>query len=211
MLTGSEYGSEMTDDEVSAAAAAGLVVVFGASDDLMEFRGAIDDEIGCYADDGVAVVVAPSGVVKRLDKASPAEQMVGSVIKAKWAAEPGYSWTYETEIEHATFEIVEDGEPYCRGIVFDLKSIGTTGPKQKRLALGDGEHWTILKYPDLFIAEAISLWMEEAQPGDEVTIKLVEMTDAEVDALPPDVRSANGSTRSRRRVRPPTFGSDGWP
>lgn len=43
-LTGREYGSEMSTQEEAAAKAAGLVVIFGASDDLMEFRGAIHDE-----------------------------------------------------------------------------------------------------------------------------------------------------------------------
>ena len=28
------------------------------------------------------------------------------------------SWTYDVPIEHETFMIYEDGEPYCRGFVF---------------------------------------------------------------------------------------------
>lgn len=32
----------------------------------------------------------------------------------------GYSWIYQTDIPHATFEIVEGDDPYCRGIVFAL-------------------------------------------------------------------------------------------
>jgi hypothetical protein len=43
-------------------------------------------------------------------------------IEAVWA-EDGYSWTYRTDIPHATFEITEDGEPYCRGIVFALADL----------------------------------------------------------------------------------------
>ena len=57
ILDGREIGSEITKAEADQAKAAGLVVVFGASDDLMEFRGAIYDEIGCYTDDGVVVMV----------------------------------------------------------------------------------------------------------------------------------------------------------
>ena len=47
-------------------------------------------------------------------------------IKALWASEGDYSWTYRTDIPHATFEIVEDGAPYCRGIVFALVDLEAT-------------------------------------------------------------------------------------
>ena len=40
LLDGRKYGSELSHEEGLAAEAAGLVVVFGASHDLMEFRGA---------------------------------------------------------------------------------------------------------------------------------------------------------------------------
>ncbi len=45
-LNGRKYCREMTREESEQAAAAGLVVVHGASDDLIEFRGAIRDEGG---------------------------------------------------------------------------------------------------------------------------------------------------------------------
>ncbi len=38
--------------------------------------------------------------------------------------EGGPCWTYETDIPHATFDIMEDGEKYCRGTVLDIKSLG---------------------------------------------------------------------------------------
>ena len=38
-LNGREYGQELTPAEAQRAKEAGIVVVFGASDDLMEFRG----------------------------------------------------------------------------------------------------------------------------------------------------------------------------
>jgi hypothetical protein len=43
-------------------------------------------------------------------------------IEAIWGKD-GYSWTYKTDIPHATFDIFEDGEKFCRGIVFDIKSL----------------------------------------------------------------------------------------
>jgi hypothetical protein len=33
------------------------------------------------------------------------------------------SWSYETDIPHATFDVLEDGEVYCRGIVFALADL----------------------------------------------------------------------------------------
>ena len=47
LINGREYTHELTDKEKSAKDAR-LVVVFGASEDLMEFRGAINDECGAY-------------------------------------------------------------------------------------------------------------------------------------------------------------------
>ena len=42
-----EYRYELTKEQEKEAKELGLVVVFGASDDLMEFRGALDEEFGC--------------------------------------------------------------------------------------------------------------------------------------------------------------------
>lgn len=129
-LDGREYRSEITKDEQMAAKAAGLIVVFGASDDLMELRGSIHDEECCYG--GGTVLVDAQGIVDR-DRVDVedddaladylARKKVARKIEALWCKEPGYSWTYRTDIPHATFEIVEDGEPYCRGIVFSLADL----------------------------------------------------------------------------------------
>jgi len=47
-LNGREYGKEITRPEAQQAKEDGIVIVYGASDDLMEFEGAISDEIGAY-------------------------------------------------------------------------------------------------------------------------------------------------------------------
>ena len=41
-------------------------------------------------------------------------------------------WTYETNIPHAEFVMYEDGDPYCRGIVFSMDSIRDRGPAADR-------------------------------------------------------------------------------
>ena len=126
MLNGRAYGDEITKPEERLAKEDGLVVVFGYSDDNVELRGAIKDEVGAY--DGGSVFVTSAGMLanKCEDEDCPyfeAEKGKAHKIEALWCAEEGYSWTYKTDIPHATFEIQEGGEPYCRGIVFALADV----------------------------------------------------------------------------------------
>ncbi|MEG1328388.1 MAG: hypothetical protein RSD99_26035, partial [Janthinobacterium sp.] len=130
LLTGREYGKEMVKEEEQQAKAAGLIVIFGASDDLMEFRGAITAEFNCY-DGGMAHIDAKGLLPDRENVEDDVElkdlfarQPSARSIEALWTAEDGYSWTYRTDVPHATFEIVEGGEPYCRGIVIDVADLG---------------------------------------------------------------------------------------
>jgi hypothetical protein len=121
-LDGCEYGEEGNADLFEAMKAVGLVAVFGASDDLMEFRGAINDEIGCY--DGGKAYLSSTGLFNRIcdNDQCPHEEILiklCTTIQAVWC-EGEYSWTYRTDIPHETFEVLEDGEKYCRGIVFKL-------------------------------------------------------------------------------------------
>ncbi len=51
-LDGRLIGNEISKEEEAKAQEDGLIVIFGASDDLAEIRGAIYDEVGCY-DGGV--------------------------------------------------------------------------------------------------------------------------------------------------------------
>ena len=135
-LSGREYLHEITASEEAAAKAAGLVVVFGASDDLMEFRGAISDEQGAY--EGHTARLSTSGLLKRWEEVDKDDEdemeayfkaKLGGFreIEAQWDSE-GYSWTFRTDIPHATFEIVDDGDRYCRGIVFSLSDAAPNNP-----------------------------------------------------------------------------------
>jgi hypothetical protein len=100
----------------------GLVIVFGASDDLMEFRGAVDDELGAY--NGTTAYLTSAGLLNNDCEDEVCQHFLklqegAKTIEACWNAE-GYSWIFKTDIPHATFEITEDGGKYCRGIVFAL-------------------------------------------------------------------------------------------
>ena len=110
------------------AKAAGLIVIFGASDDLMELRGIEFDEIGAP---GVSLIDA-KGLLPNRDciddddalKDFFAREPLARKVEALRAAEDGTSWTYRTDIPHATFDIMEDGIVYCRGIVIDVADLG---------------------------------------------------------------------------------------
>ncbi|PIG25825.1 hypothetical protein CLU93_5465 [Janthinobacterium sp. 35] len=128
LLTGREYGKEIAKEEELQAKAAGLIVIFGASDDLMEFRGFVDDERGAPT---IALLDAKGLLPFREDIQHDDDALKDyftrapqvRAVDALWAKEDGYSWTYRTDVPHATFEIVEDGEPYCRGIVIDVADL----------------------------------------------------------------------------------------
>lgn len=129
VLNGIEYPCEISRDIAKQAHDAGLVIVYGLSDDLMELSGSIRDEIG--ANNGVTVYVDHEGLLPARDNIDDDDELQryfarepnAMAIKQLWCAEDGYSWTYKTEIPHETFDIMEDGEPYCRGIVFALADV----------------------------------------------------------------------------------------
>lgn len=76
-LNGRSYCNEITTDEEAAAISAGLVVVFGASDDLIEFRGAINDESDCY--DCGTVRVNHGGILNQSDARPCFDKMVETI------------------------------------------------------------------------------------------------------------------------------------
>lgn len=123
-LNGCEYGQEGSPELWSQMKAAGLVAVFGASDDLMEFRGAIYDEIGVYG--GGTAYLTDSGLMEDREPccihAEKARERAVE-IEARWAVDGEPAWTYRTVLPHSTFEVLEDGEVYCRGIVFSLSDV----------------------------------------------------------------------------------------
>lgn len=123
-----EYECVVTRDTSALAKQNRLVIVYGASDDLMEFDGAIYDEVGCY--DGGVVRVGKNGVCENCE---------ADYIEALWCknaddTKSDVAWQYNTQIPHATFNILEDGEIYCVGIVFsidDLKEPAAAGESEE--------------------------------------------------------------------------------
>lgn len=124
LLNGRAYRAEITLNECAQAKADGLVVVFGASDDLMEFRGAIDDEISAY--EGTTAYLTCAGLLQNECENDECPcfmkmKLKASTIRAAWCEDNTYSWQYVTSIPHEQFEIIDDDEKYCLGIVFAMK------------------------------------------------------------------------------------------
>ena len=127
-LNGCAYRNEVSEELENEAKERGMVIVFGASDDLMELRGAIYDEIGAY--DGGSAFVTGNGLIENECECEDCphfekEKEKAQEIKAVWCPRDGKgntyaSWLIKTEIPHSSFDVMEDGELYCRGLVFSL-------------------------------------------------------------------------------------------
>jgi hypothetical protein len=139
LLSGRECGREITKQEAEQAQAAGLAIVFGASDDLLEFRGAIYDEVGAY--EGATAVLYKKGKntfgvvpddresIRDIDhdhelEAALAARRLGQTVRAIWAPKvPDATWFITTQLPCAAFDIMEDGELFCRGLVLDVSDL----------------------------------------------------------------------------------------
>ena len=119
-LNGRQYNyPQFTKEEIELAKSNDFVIVYGASDDLIEFDGAIYDEGDCF--DGGKVYLTPEGVV--CDDTDKAVE-----INVKWCKDKNedgkiITWTYDIPFRHETFMIYEDDEIYCRGVVFDINDL----------------------------------------------------------------------------------------
>lgn len=134
MLDRREVGEEIEWGEERDIKDAGLVAVYGYSDDNVEFRGTINHEVDSY--DGGTVYLTKNGILEgpacscAEDCECPyfaKEREKAKTIKAVWHDEGGPCWTFETDIPHETFTIMEDGAPWCIGIVFKLDDVGCMG------------------------------------------------------------------------------------
>ena len=119
LIDGRQYDYRMfTKEELQLAKDNRIVIVTGASDDLVELEGAITDEGDCWEGGKIYVKAIPNGgIVHNCERSD----VFG--FTAKWCEEKDkngkiISWTYDVPIEHETFVIYEDDEPYCRGFVF---------------------------------------------------------------------------------------------
>lgn len=133
LIDGRQYPFEMTDDEKDEAKKNGLVVVYGDSDDLLEFRGAIEEELSAW--NGTTACLNEDGLIENDcdDEDCPyhAKEKRGAVeITSIWCnghedhdPDGGPAWTIKTDIPHVTFDIKEDDDIQSRGIVFSMDDL----------------------------------------------------------------------------------------
>ncbi len=119
-------------DLMAQAEKDGIVVVMGSSDDLVEIYGAFRDEAGCYGG-GSRFYLDANGIIEKPDcDCKYAEEWYqdkcnGGWVEAVW--DDHGPWTYNTNIPHEKFNVMEDGEIYCIGIVFSLDGLYSTAQK----------------------------------------------------------------------------------
>jgi hypothetical protein len=134
-LNGRTRRNEIAPEEEQLAKDSGLLVVFGASDDLCELRGFVRDEVSAY--DGTDFVIDGKGLRSHYEEddelelwearqhiareSTPAISITAIWCEDEDEEEGPFCWVYKTATPHATFEIIADGEPWCRGIVLSVK------------------------------------------------------------------------------------------
>jgi hypothetical protein len=128
-LNGIEYPADELDKFSKEMAENGIIAAYGASDDLLEFRGAIYDEAGAWEGTEVRLAVYPDGTVKIFNEEENRETFEFNheeidrmkTVRAVWGPKSiEASWAIETSISHESFDIMEDGELFCRGVVFHM-------------------------------------------------------------------------------------------
>lgn len=133
-INGIEYDRNFSNrmrEYAEIAKISGLVICYGQSDDLLEFDGAISDEVGAW--NGTTALIDSDGVIPSYEAASEDEEECASYFKRKpngrsveavWDEEgSGYAWIIKTDIPHEIFSIMEEGEGFSRGIVFAMSDI----------------------------------------------------------------------------------------
>ena len=140
ILNGREYGSEITETEEKQAKDNGLIVIFGYSDDNIELRGAIEDELPSY--DGCEFIIAKPGAKVCTDEEGKAYEKITQLtavvidsrsatkrnrLEAVWCPnELVCSWLIKTDLPHAPFDIMEGHDLFCRGLVIDVNELEAT-------------------------------------------------------------------------------------
>lgn len=178
LLNGREYGEEITAKEEAQAARNGLIAIFGYSDDGVIFAGKVGEEFGGW--DGKSfrlnrqandVEVVEIGV-RNTGHISSLVEKDRNMIHAIWVPKKlEASWLITSDIPHATFDIIEDGELFCRGIVIDAKEIGPSSihnyTKEQQEVVCNTVHKWMLEH-DCHSAE-------QASQNDECTIDAIDL------------------------------------
>jgi len=133
MFDGRKYGGEVSDEEEAKLKDRGIVMMFGASDDLVEIRGAIYGEVTAYQGREIYFFNG-----KLVDYECDNEdcpylehcEKLTKTVEALWCedeTDDDFTWSFKTDIPHATFEIFDGAEDFCRGILFYVDEVKESG------------------------------------------------------------------------------------
>lgn len=131
-ITGREYSMPTRHEEDEQAKADDVIIVYGASDDLLEFYGAISDEVGAW--EGTTIKLTKDVTLfnkdenKETAKYNSMQISTMPKVQAIWCPRDKEgkiwaSWEIRTELPHADFDIMEDGELFCRGVVIPANAV----------------------------------------------------------------------------------------
>jgi len=132
-LNGIEYPANEIYRAHKDIKADGLIVAYGMSDDLLEFNGMISDEVGAW--EGQTVKLTPKPSIFDEDDNKETFEYKGMEIAqfprvtAIWCPRGAdnkvwASWDISTDLPaYEVFNIMEDGELFGRGIIFEAKAI----------------------------------------------------------------------------------------
>lgn len=139
LLNGRQYREEITEQEEQLAKDNNLVVVFGASDDLIEFRGSFYEEFGAndggnfYFDKGFDFVIdKPKILIKQNDIDLTFNSLhrfnlhlnLENRITQEWCPKDiKTSWKISANFPHHTFNIYDNEKLYCIGIAFNINDL----------------------------------------------------------------------------------------
>lgn len=126
-IDGRKKDSFLSPDDTLDATQFNLIVVYGYSDDLVCFDGALIDELGAWSGGTFYYDVELESFMDIEDSFEGIDLDNALTIEAKWCKNEVdgklIPWTFETNIPHAKFNIIEDGEVFCIGLVIDLNDL----------------------------------------------------------------------------------------
>jgi hypothetical protein len=114
----------------------GIIAAYGYSDNLLEFRGVVHEETKAWeGNEGNTVLIASrekgTAFLFEKDVTQFSRKITAQMrrVTAVWHPEDLEAcWKIETEIPHETFDIMEEGELFCRGVVFHVDDIKGNAP-----------------------------------------------------------------------------------
>jgi hypothetical protein len=125
-ISGNEYLKEVSPVDRIIARNSGLLIIYGASDDITIFDGVIRDEAGAW--EGALHKILRNGDIFCRDDLHDeiiskgySSPKVAINVTAEFAPDDvECTWRIKTDVPFAPFNIFDDGELYCIGAVVEF-------------------------------------------------------------------------------------------